>query len=130
MHPYLGTFRRLIAWQSSKKLTLEIYRLTKTFPKEEIYGLISQMRRAAVSHMSNIAEGNQRKGMQEKIHFFEIALSSLTELDNQIDLSLDLNYLTRPEYDLLIELVNKCAYLTFHLMESIRERKIPSPVST
>jgi four helix bundle protein len=126
MNQYLGTFRQLIAWQAGKKLTLEIYRLTKKFPREELYGLTSQMRRAAVSNMSNIAEGNQRSGNQDRIHFFEMALSSLTELDSQSDLCLDLGYLTKPEYDYLTELINKSAYLDFKLMDSIKSRNNPN----
>ncbi len=108
----------MIAWQAAKKLTLEVYRLTKKFPKEEIYGLTSQMRRAAVSVMSNIAEGNQRKGQQEKIHFFEIAHSSLAEIDSQTDLAVELDYISQTEHDILLELINKAGFLVFRLIES------------
>jgi len=115
---YQGTFRKLIAWQAAKKLTQEVYRLANRFPSEEIYGLTSQMKRASISIMSNLAEGNQRTGPKDILHFFNIAFSSLTELDCQSEVSFDLGYIKHDQYQALVELINKAAYLIFRLIES------------
>jgi len=80
----MNSYRDLIVWQKSIELVIEIYHLTDLFPKSEIYGLTSQMRRCAVSIPSNIAEGYSRKHRQEYIHFIRIALSSGAELETQI----------------------------------------------
>lgn len=74
------------------KLALMIYDITKVFPKEEQFGLTSQIRRAAVSVTSNIAEGFSRRGYKEKLQFYYVALGSLTEVQNQLLISRDLNY--------------------------------------
>jgi|GEM_PF-95304 len=122
---YQGTFRRLIAWQKAKELTKNIYKIVNRFPKEETYGLVSQMKRCAVSVMSNIAEGNQRAGRKDKLNFFNIAFSSLTELDNQTELAFELEYISQSNYDKLIELINKTSYLLFRLIESKKNPKNP-----
>jgi len=84
----------LKAWQEAMELVKEIYRVTRDFPKEEIYGLVSQMRRAAVSIPSNISEGAARGGDREFIQFLIIARGSLSELETQLLISKDLGYLT------------------------------------
>lgn len=81
------SFRDLIVWQKSKELAVLIYRLTEQFPKSEIYGLISQMRRAAVSISSNIAESYNRFHHKEKNQFLAIAYGSGSELESQIEIS-------------------------------------------
>jgi|SRR3989344_7025549 len=86
-------FTDLLAWQENHKLVLLIYSETKTFPKEEIFGLVSQMRRSAISITSNIAEGFGRHGAKEKVHFYYLAHGSLTELKNQLFIARDLNYI-------------------------------------
>ena len=75
------------------RLTQEVYALTSTFPKEELFGLSSQMRRAAVSVPSNIAEGSARNSTKELIHFLSIATGSLSELDTQLELAKRLGYI-------------------------------------
>ena len=77
-------FTDLRVWKEGHKLVLNTYRLTTFFPKEELFGLVSQMRRSAVSITSNIAEGFSRKSYKEKIQFYYIALGSITELQNQL----------------------------------------------
>jgi four helix bundle protein len=84
--------RDLRVWQAAMRLTQEIYALTSTFPKDELFGLSSQMRRAAVSVPSNIAEGSARNGTKELIHFLSIATGSLSELDTQLELAQRLGY--------------------------------------
>ena len=86
------SFKDLIVWQKAYKLVLEIYKITKDFPKSEIYGLSQQVRKAAVSIPSNIAEGYGRKHRAEYRQFLSIAYGSLSELETQYLLSIDLQY--------------------------------------
>lgn len=76
----IQSFTDLIAWQKTHQFIIDLYKVFGTFPKEEIYGLTSQMKRAVISISSNIAEGFSRKSAKEKIQFYYIALGSLTEL--------------------------------------------------
>ncbi len=85
-------YRDLIAWQKAKALALEIYRCTRKFPSEEIYGLSSQMRRAAVSVPSNIAEGKGRPSHRELVQFLYRARGSLLELETELSIAHDLEY--------------------------------------
>jgi four helix bundle protein len=96
-------FTDLVAWQKSHKLVLSIYTVTKTFPTEEKFGLIDQVRRAAVSITSNLAEGFSRKSAKEKIQFFHVSLGSLTELQNQLLIARDVKYITVEECETLFE---------------------------
>lgn len=121
MH-YQGSFRQLIAWQKAKELTLWIYEITKKFPKEEIYALSSQVKRASYSVMANIAEGNNRKHRKEKIQFFYIALSSLTEVDCFIELSFELKYITQEELEEGLELINKTGFLLRKLISAVESQ--------
>ena len=89
------TFEDLEAWQISIKLATNIYSLTKNFPKEELFGITSQMRRAAVSISSNIAEGSNRSSVKEYIKFIFISLGSLTELESQLILSAELGFINQ-----------------------------------
>ncbi|OGZ66499.1 MAG: hypothetical protein A3C50_00395 [Candidatus Staskawiczbacteria bacterium RIFCSPHIGHO2_02_FULL_43_16] len=86
----LKSHKELIVWQKSIKLVKEIYILTSNFPQNEIYGLSSQMRRAAVSIPSNIAEGYSRKNIKEYLQFLRISFGSSTELETQIIIAKDL----------------------------------------
>lgn len=111
MQKYSSTFRRLIVWQKAKTLTLEIYRLTKSFPQEEKYGLVSQMRRAASSVMANIAEGNERPSKNDCVHFLAMAKGSLVEIDCFLDLAFALHYISDAEYQQTLDILNITAYL-------------------
>jgi four helix bundle protein len=95
---YSFSFEKLEVWQNSKELSILIYKLTKRFPSEEKFGLISQMRRAAISVSSNIAEGTSRKTNRDKAHFTTIAYSSLMELLNQAIISTELKYIQGEEF--------------------------------
>ena len=106
--------KKLDVWKLSKTLIKEIYKLTASYPREEIFGLTNQMRRASVSITSNIAEGASRKSPTERKRFFEISRSSLVELDTQLEISLDLEYLESIPVttdSLIIELFGKMSRL-------------------
>ncbi len=97
-------YKNLIVWQKAILLVTELYCATKVFPKEELFGLTSQMRRAAVSIPSNIAEGSRRlRG--ERVHFLRIAFGSATELETQLEIANRLNYLEKPESEKLTVLL-------------------------
>lgn len=98
------SFEKLIVWQESKQLVKMIYELTATYPNEERYGLTSQIRRAAISVPSNIAEGSGRLSSKEKIRFNEIAYGSLMEVYCQLSISVDLNYISKNQFESLSEL--------------------------
>lgn len=105
----MQSYRELIVWQKGIELVTEIYALTMKFPKEEIYGLTSQMRRSAVSIPSNIAEGYARKHSKEYIQFVRIAYGSGAELETQLEITKKLNFATPEEIErvekLLIEIM-------------------------
>jgi len=93
--------KKLDVWQQAMRLTQTIYEITKSFPAEEKFGLVSQMRRAAVSIPCNIAEGAARQGKREFRNFVSMAQGSLSELDTQLELALLLGYLRRERLDVL-----------------------------
>jgi len=100
----IKTYRDLQIWQKSMTLVTEVYKISKGFPKDEAYGLTSQIRRCAISIPSNIAEGYGRNSTNEYIHFLRIATGSLYELQTQIEICMNLDYLNRGEFDKLYEL--------------------------
>lgn len=89
----MAEYKKLDVYRKADECVLLIYQVTKFFPKEELFGLISQMRRAAVSVVANFVEGYGRKGLKEKIQFYYMSLGSLNELGYYIDLSFKLGYL-------------------------------------
>ena len=91
-------FEKLNVWHKAKDLVLDIYRITKSFPKEELYTLTSQLRRAAISIPSNLAEGTSRKTNRDKAHFTTLAFSSLMEVANQLIISYELGYIPEETY--------------------------------
>lgn len=88
----LASYKQLIVWQKAMDLVEQIYTLTKLFPKEELYGIVMQMRRAAVSIPSNIAEGYARKSHKEYLQFFAISYGSALELETQIEITKRLGF--------------------------------------
>jgi four helix bundle protein len=113
-------YKELKVWEKSYQLCLEVYRITKGFPKIEIFGLISQMRRAALSIPSNIAEGYGRKTIAEYLRFLYIAYGSVCELETQIMLSGDLGYL---EGSQLLKLQNEVREVERMLQALIKSLK-------
>jgi four helix bundle protein len=94
----MKNFHDLMVWQRAHDFVLKLYRSTKAFPREEIYGLTSQIRRAAVSVPSNIAEGCGRQGDRELARFCQIAMGSASEAEYQLLLAHDLGYMESKEY--------------------------------
>ena len=95
----METHRDLRVWQQSIDFVSSIYLMTRSLPKEELFGLVSQMRRSAVSVPSNIAEGYARGTDKEKIHFLCISSGSMSELETQLTLCLKLGYISQEEYN-------------------------------
>ena len=93
------THRDLDVWKGSMNLVLEIYKITKSFPKEELYGLTSQIRRSAISIPSNISEGSARNQTKEFIRFLQISQGSLSELETQVIISRNLEYLSSDVFE-------------------------------
>lgn len=106
----MHNYKELKVWQKGRELVKFIYELTKKFPKEEVYALTSQVRRAVVSIPSNIAEGTGHFSTKEFSRFLEIAYASSCELDTQIILSFDLNFITQVElnnFSIYVEEIQK-----------------------
>lgn len=115
----MSSYKKLVVWQKSYQLSLLIYAVTKKFPKDEIFGLVSQMRRASVSIPSNIAEGNARISKKDHAQFIRIAYGSGAELETQLEISKDLGYVSSKEYTdvviLLSEVMKMLNALISHL---------------
>ena len=99
MQTKIRHFTDLQAWQKNHTLVLEIYRITKQFPKDELLGLVSQIRRAVVSITSNIAEGFGRYYFKDKSRFYVMARGSSTEVQNQLIIAKDLGYITEDSFN-------------------------------
>jgi four helix bundle protein len=116
------SFKDLKAWQEAHGLVLIIYKITKKFPKDEMFGLVSQMRRCAVSIVSNIVEGFARRNKKEKIQFYSIARASLVELQSQILIAKDIDYLPVAEFDIIVSQLDKVHKLINGLNRKINQR--------
>ena len=115
-------YRQLIAWQKSMRLVGSVYELSKRFPKEEVYGLTSQVRRAAVSVPSNIAEGQGRDSTREFLHHLSIAYGSLMEVETQVLIAEDLGYLEKQEVMDFLERSAEMGRIVNGLMKSLRRK--------
>lgn len=111
--------KRLIAWQKSMDLVVLIYELTKSFPREETYGLTSQMRRAAVSAPSNIAEGAADRSKDQFRNFLRTAIGSLNELNTQLEIAFRIGYLSETSHVSAQQLLDECLAVTFGLKRSL-----------
>jgi len=118
MNKKIKSFTDLKTWQEGHKLVLMIYKITKNFPKDEIFGLVSQIRRASVSITSNIAEGFGRQTYKEKAQFYYHSQGSLIELKNQILIAKDIDYLTEKEFNELVNQLN----LTHKLLQGLIQK--------
>lgn len=115
-------FRNLKVWVKSHKLTLDVYKLTQCFPKEEQFGLISQLRRASSSFPTNIAEGSCRKSEKEFTQFLSIALGSANEVDYLIELSKDLGFLLKELWEDLDSELKEIQSMLFVLIRNKSEK--------
>lgn len=112
------SFEKLEAWQHARKLAVWVYGVTAKFPKEEKYGLITQMRRAAIAIASNLAEGTSRMTSKDQSHFSTIAFSSTIELLNDLVISNDLLFLSETDYHEGRNLIEKQTFLIAQLRKS------------
>jgi four helix bundle protein len=117
-------FRDLVLWREAHQLTLKIYEVSKKFPKDEMFGVTSQLRRAATSIACNIAEGCGRYTAKDFANFLQISLGSTNETDYLTTLAKDLNYLTENEFDSLQEQINKVRAMNINLIEKVRNKYI------
>ncbi len=113
-------FKKQVIWQRSHLLTLDIYKATRTFPKEEMYGLTSQIRRAAASIPTNIAEGCGRRTNAELANFFNIASGSASEVEYELLLAKELQYITAEQYDLWIQEICEIRSMLAAYMRKLR----------
>ena len=120
-----NSHKDLIVWQRAMQLVLDVYRCTKVFPREETYGLTSQMRRAAVSIPSNIAEGKGRYSRKELTQFLLHARGSLLELETQIEIARALEYLASEEAEALARRSSEVGRLLNGMLDHFRQ---PTPV--
>jgi four helix bundle protein len=116
----IRSFRDLRVWQAGVDLTVRIYRLTERFPKQEVYGLSSQMQRAAVSVPSNIAEGHARESTREYLHAISVAQGSLAELLTQLEVAHRLGYCDETELASAVEDAQALARQLFALRNSLK----------
>jgi len=120
----ISSFTDLVTWQKAHAFIVRIYQILKDFPAHEQYGLSSQMRRSAVSITSNIAEGFSRSGKKEKIQFYAIAKGSLTELQNQLLLARDVEYINHRTFSELAIQSAEVSKLIVGLQKSVVARKV------
>lgn len=118
-------YQNLKVWEKATQLVLEIYALANAFPKDELYGLTSQLRRAAVSIPSNIAEGSERKSDKDFIRFLRMASASLAEIETQLYIALKLNYLDDSAYNELLKASAEIGKMIHGLMAGL-EARVPS----
>ncbi|MGA9637118.1 four helix bundle protein [Flavobacterium sp.] len=122
----MSTFRNLLIWQKSMTLTTQIYQLTSTFPKEEIYGLTSQIRRCSISIPSNIAEGYGRESDKEFLRFLNISIGSLFEMQTQLEIAKNIAYINEDLFNNLYENSREVERMIVSFIKKIKERNSPS----
>jgi four helix bundle protein len=123
------SYRDLKVWQKAMLLAREIYSVTSGFPREELYGLASQMRRACVSIPSNIAEGHARGALREYIRYVSIAFGSIAELETQITLAMYCGYITEDTERSLLDGLREIGIMLRSMQASLRRRSDVDAVS-
>ena len=119
----IKSYKDLIVWQKSFKLSLEVYKLTGSFPKAEIFGLTSQMRRCAVSIPANIAEGYARHGLLEYIQFLKIAFGSGAELETHLMIAKEVGLITQEEFEKSYNLLREVMSMLNTLISKLKAKK-------
>ena len=120
MEDFQFQFEKLNAWQEARKLVVNVYQLLEKFPKTENYALCDQLRRAAISVPSNIAEGTGGIAVKEQIHFLEIAFGSLMEIYCQLQIAVDLHYITPED----LQNTKRKIFTTSKLISGLRTSKL------
>lgn len=123
MAEVVRSYRDLVAWQKAMELVREIYRLSRDFPKEEFFGLMSQIRRAAVSIPSNIAEGHAKLSRKEYQYFLGNARGSLAEIETQVMIAKDLDYLKEIDMNHILNLSAEVGRILNGLLTSLRKQQ-------
>ena len=123
----IKSYRDLHVWQDAMDLVEECYLLTKEFPKNETYGLSSQLQRAAVSVPANIAEGRQRQHSKEFIQHLSIASGSLAELETHLQIATRLNYIKDNQLEDLLDATDKIGTMLNGLRNSVKKKITPKP---
>ena len=118
-------FRKVKAWQANRELTLHIYRVTATFPREERFGLTAQMRAAVVSVGANIAEGCGRGSRADTLRFFQLSFGSAVELLHHLITALDLGYITQEQFDAIESGLGSVRRMIAGFMKRLREAESP-----
>lgn len=118
----MSTFRNLLIWQKAMTLVTAIYRETKSFPKEELFGLTSQIRRCSISIPSNIAEGFGRNSDAEMIRFINISTGSLFELQTQLEIAYNIEYLNKQNFESLYSLTRELEIMLVSFSKKIKQR--------
>lgn len=119
----MKTFRDLLVWQKSMSFVTEIYNESKSFPKEETFGLTSQIRRSAVPIPSNISEGYGREGLNDYLRFLNIAIASLFELQTQLEIAYNLKYIKKEKFDKLYDFSREIERMLSSFIRSIKSRR-------
>lgn len=115
-------YHKLLVCQKLRVFIKDIYTLTEMFPKNEVFGLTSQLRRAVVSSLLNIVEGQRRQSKKDFLHFLDIADASLVEVEACLEIALDLSYLTQDEFEKLEEKRKEIMYMLISLIKSLKKR--------
>jgi four helix bundle protein len=115
-------FKKLLVWQEAHLFVLDIYKISRLFPKQELFGLMSQIQRAAVSVPANIAEGSARNSRKEFLQFLFIAQGSLSEVEYYLELVKDIEYISKQQYLVLEEKRYRIGKLLHGLIVSLKSR--------
>ncbi len=118
----INSYRNLIVWQKSVALVTDIYTLTKSFPQEEKFGIVSQLNRASVSIPSNIAEGWGRKSSKNYLQFLRISRGSLMETETLLEISKNLNYINDSEFKVISDNIEEVSKILQGLIKSIQQK--------
>jgi len=118
----MSHFRKILVWQKSITLVTKIYKATSTFPKEEMFGLTSQIRRSSVSIPSNIAEGSGRESDKELLRFLNISVGSLFEMQTQLEIAKNISYLKEYDFNNLYEDSREVERMLVSFIKKIKDR--------
>jgi len=118
----IRSYRDLEVWTKARQLVKQIYQLSKKFPREELYALTAQLHRAAVSVPSNIAEGHSRLSTKDYINFISMAIGSLAEVDTQVLLAQDLEYVTEKDCTDVNESIQRLQQMLHKLRSSLKDK--------